>query len=291
MNWMGICEFVSVAETMSFTQAAKKLATSTAQVSRQITALEQRLNIKLFYRTTRKVSLTYEGEIFYKHCRQVLDDLDKAERAVSDLQSKPQGKIKLTAPITYGEQKILPLVNSFSQHYSNVIIDAYLTNQQVNIVDEGYDLAIRLGKLKDSTLMATKLGQRKVYLCASPSYLARYGTPTSLATLTKHNCLLGSKEYWGFNEKGKERKLQVTGSLRFNNGCGLLDAALKGIGIVQLPDHYVSEHLVNGSLTTILTSFQEPDEEIWAVYPYNKQLPPKIRLLIDYLKDELKRRA
>ncbi len=154
MNWMGICEFVSVAETMSFTQAAKKLATSTAQVSRQITALEQRLNIKLFYRTTRKVSLTYEGEIFYKHCRQVLDDLDKAERAVSDLQSKPQGKIKLTAPITYGEQKILPLVNNFSQHYSNVIIDAYLTNQQVNIVDEGYDLAIRLGKLKDSTLMA-----------------------------------------------------------------------------------------------------------------------------------------
>ena len=154
MNWQGISEFVYVAEAESFTLAAKKLAISTAQVSRQITALENRLKVKLLYRTTRKVSLTQEGTLFYQHCRAVLDGLEQAVTAITNLQSTPQGKIKVTASVTYGEQQVLPLINDFILQHPDIQVIAQLSNQKIDLVDEGYDLAIRLGKLNDSTLMA-----------------------------------------------------------------------------------------------------------------------------------------
>jgi DNA-binding transcriptional LysR family regulator len=287
MQWEGISEFVYVAETESFTQASKKMAISTAQVSRQISALENRLNIKLFYRTTRKVSLTEEGRVFYQHCRSVLDGLDAAERAITNLQSKPQGKIKLSAPVTYGEQQILPLVSNFMKLYPDVEITAYLSNQQIDLVEGGYDLAIRLGKLSDSTMIAKKLGKRTNYVCASPTYLSKHGIPHSLSELNKHSCLLGILDYWHFNESGKEKNIRVTGKLRYNSGYGLVDAALKDLGIVQLPDYYVQEYLQSGALISLLDSYSVPDEGIWAVYPQNRHLSPKIRLLVDYLADSL----
>ena len=283
MQWEGISEFVYVAENESFTLASKKMGISTAQVSRQVSALEKRLNIKLFYRTTRKVSLTEEGRIFYQHCRGVLDGLNAAELAVTNLQSKPQGRVKLTAPVTYGEQQILPLVNDFAVQYSELEVTANLSNQQVDLVEEGYDLAIRLGKLADSTLMAKKLGTRTNYVCAAPSYLEKHGIPHSLSELNKHNCLQGSLDYWHFVDNGKERNIRIRGRLRYNSGYSLTDAALKGLGIVQLPDYYVQQYIESGELITILDNYREPDEGIWAVYPQNRHLSPKIRLLVDYL--------
>jgi DNA-binding transcriptional LysR family regulator len=287
MQWDGISEFVYVAENESFTLASKKMAISTAQVSRQVSALEKRLNIKLFYRTTRKVSLTEEGRIFYQHCRSVLDGLDAAERAITNLQTKPQGKIKLTAPVAYGEKQILPLVNNFIKQYSDVEVSAYLSNRQVDIVEDGYDLAIRLGKLSDSTMMAKKLGKRTNYVCASPDYLDKHGIPHSILELNKHSCLLGTNDYWHFRESGREKSIRVTGRLRYNNGYSLTDAALKGVGIVQLPDYYVEQHIENGELVTLLDNYRAPDEGIWAVYPQNRHLSPKIRLLVDYLAEQL----
>lgn len=283
MQWEGISEFVNVAETESFTKASQKLAISTAQVSRQVNALEKRLNIKLFYRTTRKVSVTEEGRVFYHHCRGVLDGLDAAERAITNLQSTPQGKIKLTAPVTYGEQQILPLINDFMQQYPDIEVTAYLSNQQLDLVDESFDLAIRLGNLSDSSLMAKKLTERINYVCASPAYLEKYGIPHSLSELNKHNCLLGTRDYWHFSDAGKEKNIRVAGKLRCNSGFGLVDAALKGIGIVQLPDYYIKEHLINGTLISLLDNYKAPDEGIWAIYPQNRHLSPKIRLLVDYL--------
>lgn len=283
MQWEGISEFVNVAETESFTKASKKLAISTAQVSRQVNALEQRLNIKLLYRTTRKVSLTEEGRVFYQHCRGVLDGLDAAERAITNLQSTPQGKIKLTAPVTYGEQHILPLINDFMKQYTDIEVTAYLSNQQLDLVDESFDLAIRLGNLSDSSMMAKKLTERTNYVCASPAYLEKYGIPHSLSELNKHNCLLGTRDYWHFSNAGKEKNIRVAGKLRCNSGFGLVDAALKGLGIVQLPDYYIKEHLINGTLISLLDNYKAPDESIWAIYPQNRHLSPKIRLLVDYL--------
>ncbi|WP_228293150.1 LysR family transcriptional regulator [Psychrobacter sp. K31L] len=296
MRWDGISEFVCVAEYESFTRAAKELSLSTAQVSRQISALEKRLNIKLLYRTTRKVSLTEEGRVFYQHCRGVLDGLDAAEQAVSHLQSKPQGRIKLTAPVTYGEQQLLPLVNDFMVRYSDIEVTAFLSNQKMDLIDGGYDLAIRIGKLSDSTMMAKKLSRRTNFVCAAPAYLERHGTPHSLSELSKHNCLLGTRDYWHFIEDGKidsgkntdkEKNLRVSGSVQYNSGHSLVDAALKGLGIVQLPDYYVQQYLASGELVSLLDDYREPEESIWAIYPHNRHLSPKIRLLVDYLSEHL----
>ncbi|MBL4909775.1 MAG: LysR family transcriptional regulator [Alteromonadaceae bacterium] len=287
MQWQGINEFVAVTETESFTQAAKQLKLSTAQVSRQVSTLEKRLNIKLLYRTTRKVSLTQEGNVFYQHCRSVLDGLEAAERAITHLQSKPQGKIKLTAPVTYGELKILPLVNDFLQQYPNVEVSAYLSNKRIDLIDQGYDLAIRLGKLNNSSMMAKKLSNRKTYVCASPNYIKLYGSPHSLSELTQHNCLMGSLDFWRFNENGQERNIRVRGRIRYNSGFSLVDAALKGLGLVQLPDYYVASYIAKGNLITVLDKFSESDEGVWAVYPHNRQLSPKIRLLVDHLSQNI----
>ena len=287
MQWEGISEFVYVAEAESFTQAAKRLGISTAQVSRQVSALEKRLKVKLLYRTTRKVSLTEEGRIFYQHCRAVLDGLEIAEQAVTNLQSKPQGRIKLTAPVTYGEQQLLPLVNDFVQRYPDIEVNAFLSNQKLDLIDGGYELAIRIGKLPDSTMMAKKLSSRTNFVCAAPTYIEQYGTPQTLTDLKQHNCLLGTLDYWQFQDSGKEKKIRVTGSVRYNSGYSLMDAALKGLGIVQLPDYYVQKHLNTGALVSMLETYSEIEEVIWAIYPHNRQLSPKIRLLLDHLHTHL----
>ena len=217
--------------------------------------------------------------------------VDAAEQAVSNLQSKPQGRIKLTAPVTYGEQQLLPLVNDFMVQYSDIEVTAFLSNQKIDLIDGGYDLAIRIGKLSDSTMMAKKLSHRTNFVCAAPDYLKKYGVPHSLNELSQHNCLLGTRDYWHFIEDGKnadkEKNLRVFGSVQYNSGHSLVDAALKGLGIVQLPDYYVQKHLASGALVSVLDKYREPEESIWAVYPHNRHLSPKIRLLVDYLAEYL----
>ena len=281
--WEGVSEFVAVAEAESFTAAASRLGISTAQVSRQIGALETRLGVKLFYRTTRKVSITDAGQIYYNHCRQVLDGLAEAERAVTDLHQTPKGRLNMTAPVTYGESRIAPLINDFVALYPELDVTLTLTNQMVDLVAESYDLAIRLGELDDSTMMAKRLASRTHYTCASPAYLARHGAPHTLSELDQHNCLKGTLDSWRFQEKGKPRHIRVKGNMRCNSGWSLLDAALKGIGIIQLPDYYVHADIAATRLVPILEDFSAPDDGIWAIYPHNRHLSPKVRLLLDHL--------
>lgn len=286
-NWEGITEFVAVAETESFTAAAKRLGSSVANISRQIQALENRLATKLFHRTTRKVSATEEGRVFYHHCRQLLDGLGDAERAITNLQTKPTGTLKITAPLSYGETFIAPLVNNFAIEYPDLKVEMLLSNQQVDLIENGFDLAIRLGILEDSTLVAKKLANRKQSVCASPDYLARYGQPHTLSELDQHNCLLGTLDYWRFDDAGKQRNLKVKGNLRCNSGPALRDAALKGAGLVQLPDYYVEEYIDSGQLVTILNKQRPSMEGIWAVYPSNRHLSTKVSMLIKYLAEGL----
>ena len=286
-RWEGVNEFVAVAETESFTRAAKRLEVSTAQVSRQISALEARLSTRLFYRTTRRVSTTEAGQIYYQHCRQILDALEQAERSMTNMQLVPQGRLRLTAPVTYGEKSIAPLVNDFVLRYPELDVEMKLTNQQLDLVAEGYDLAVRLGKLDDSSLMARRLASRTLYVCASPAYLAVHGTPHSLSELEQHNCLQGNLGYWRFQDAGHPRNVRIRGNVRCDSGRALLDAALKGVGIVQLPDYYVGPALEAGTLIPLLTHYQEDDDGIWAVYPHNRHLSPKVRMLLDYFVDSL----
>jgi len=287
MKWQGINEFVYVAEAESFTRASKRLNISTAQVSRQVTALEQRLKVKLLYRTTRRVSLTEQGQVFYQHCRAVLDGLEVAEQTITHLQTEPRGKIKLTAPVTYGEQVIMPLVNDFASLYPEIEVTAYLSNRQIDLVDEAFDLAIRLGHLDDSSMIARRLSSRSHYVCASPDYVKHMGPPHSISELDQHNCLVGTLDHWRFLDSGNERKVRITGNIQCNSGTALVDAALKGLGIVQLPDYYVEQHLKSGKLISLLDNLRAPEEGIWAIYPNNRFLSPKVRVLIDYLAKKL----
>ena len=286
-DWSGVSEFVAVAETESFTAAAKRLGISTAQVSRQVSALEERLSAKLFYRTTRKVSVTEVGGIYYQHCRQVMDGLADAERAITNLQSTPKGKLKITAPITYGERSVAPLVNDFVTQYPELEVQLVLSNQQIDLIDEGFDLAIRLGQLGDSSMIGKRLATRKQYVCAAPEYLSAFGAPHTLSELDRHNCLSGTLDYWRFQEKGKARNIRVKGNFSCNSGPVLVDAALKGVGIVQLPDYYVQEYINQGQLIELLPNYREPDDAVWALYPQNRHLSPKVRMLVDYLAKEL----
>lgn len=285
--WEGVSEFVSVAQTSSFTGASKILGISTAQVSRQVSALENRLNTKLFYRTTRKVSLTEEGAVYYRHCRQVMTGLEDAERAISNLRNAPQGLVKLTAPVTYGEKYIMPLVIDFMAQYPEIEVIMVLSNQTVDLVEGGFDLAIRLGNLDDSSMMAKRLTSRTQYVCASPHYLEQFGIPHSLSELKQHNCLVGNTDHWRFIESNKEKLIRVSGSLTCNSGYALRDAAIQGIGLIKLPDYYIGEDLKSGDLVSILENYQEPEEGIWALYPQNRHLSPKVRLLVDYLAEQL----
>ncbi|GGB65547.1 LysR substrate-binding domain-containing protein [Shewanella inventionis] len=287
MQWEGIFEFVAVAETDSFTAAGKRLSISTAQVSRQVSQLENRLNTKLFYRTTRKVSLTEEGSVYYRHCRQVLDSLDEAERAISSLKDKPQGLIRMTAPVTYGENFVMPIVIDFMQQYRDIEVVCELTNRQLDLVEGGFDLAIRLGRLSNSSMMAKRLTSRSQFVCAAPSYIAQFGTPYTLSELSQHNCLIGSQSHWHFIDQGKPRAVKVSGSLSCSSGLSLLSAAIKGLGIVQLPGYYVNDAIETGELVVLLAPYQQPKEGIWALYPHNRHLSPKVRLLVDKLAQDL----
>lgn len=287
-NWEGISEFVGVAETQSFTAAAKKLDTSVAQVSRRVSSLEERLAVKLFNRTTRRVSLTEAGQLYYQQCKQLVEGLELAELAVTQMQSTPKGLLKVTAPVTYGEQQLAPLLHQFLEKYPQVDLDLNLTNKKLDLIEMGVDVAIRLGRLQDSSLVAKRLSSRQLYVCASKEYLDRFGEPHTLSELSNHQCLVGSVDYWRFKDSKGEKSIRVSGRIHCNSGYSLLDAAIRGLGLVQLPDYYVQSALDTGCLIEVLSDYRDEREGIWALYPQNRNLSPKVRLLIDFLADKLK---
>ncbi|CAD5108303.1 LysR substrate-binding domain-containing protein [Zestomonas carbonaria] len=286
-RWEGLDEFVAVAETGRFTAAAERLAVSSSHVSRQVARLEERLQTRLFYRSTRKVALTEAGQTFLQHCQRLLDAREEALRAVSDLASEPKGLLRMTCAVAYGERFIVPLVNRFMARHPQLRVEIELSNRTLDLLHEGIDLAIRLGRLQDSRLLATRLAPRVMYLCAAPMYLERYGRPHSLSELTRHNCLIGSSDHWAFQQEGREVSLRVQGNWRCNSGQAVLDAALHGFGLCQLPDYYVLEHLRSGALVSLLEQHRPPNTAVWALYPQQRHLSPKVRQLVDELKTGL----
>lgn len=286
-RWEGLDEFVAVAETGQFTAAAERLGVSSSHVSRQVARLEERLQTRLLYRNTRKVTLSEAGQTFLQHCRRLQDAREEALRAVSDLSAEPKGLLRMTCAVAYGERFVVPLVNEFMAQFPQLRVEIELSNRQLDLFHEGFDLAIRLGRLSDSRLVATRLAPRVMYLCATPQYLARHGAPQSVAELPQHNCLVGSSDQWSFLEEGRETQHRVQGNWRCNSGQAVLDAALRGFGLCQLPDYYVLEHLRSGRLISLLEAHQPPNTGVWALYPQQRHLSPKVRQLVDHLKESL----
>ncbi|BAK76188.1 transcriptional regulator, LysR family [Pseudogulbenkiania sp. NH8B] len=286
-GWEGIAEFVAVAESGSFSRAAERLRVSSSHVSRQVMRLEERLQARLFYRSTRKVSLTEAGQTFFSHCQQLQEARDEAFLAVNALHSSPKGLLRMTCAVTYGERFVVPLVNDFMAEHPQLSVEIELTNRTADLLHEGFDLAIRLGQLADSSLVATRLAPRTMHLCASPAYLAHHGTPHTLGELARHQCLIGTSTVWSFRLDGRPWHFKPQGRWRCNSGQAVLDAALRGFGLCQLPDYYVREPLRQGRLVELLPAHTPPNTAVWAVYPQQRHLSAKLRLMVDHLREGL----
>ncbi|WP_278069749.1 LysR family transcriptional regulator [Brevundimonas sanguinis] len=290
-RWDGIDEFTAVAEQASFSAAARRLSLSTSAVSREIARLEDRLQTRLLHRTTRRVELTDAGRDFLARCRRLIDERDEALAAVQPDDQAPRGLLRMTCSVSYGERFIAPAVNAFARQNPELRIELDLDNRLRDLVGDGYDLAVRFGHLTDSRLMARRLASRRLILCASPDYLARRGAPRDLSEIASHDGLIGSAEHWRFTEAGREVSLRPTGRWRCNSGAAVLDAALQGLGLCQLPDFYVAEALASGALVSLLDGARPPDEGVWAVHPHPRHVPPKVRAMIDWLHESLAQRS
>lgn len=283
-RWDATEIFVTVVSEGSFSAAAKQLGLSKSHVSRQVNRLENRLGVQLLQRTTRKLALTETGQAYYQRCRNIVSQLEEVEQAVIDQQERPRGTLRLTVAGGFGEHYVAPAAAQFMQHYPELMIQMDFTNRTVDLVAEGYDLAIRAGVLRDSSLIARRIAARQLLVCGSRDYFDRYGKPMALRDLKNHNCLVGSLPTWRFRDSaGQHVDIKIDGNWHSNNGYALLAAARRGVGLVQLPEFYVYTDLVAGRLQPALEDYQPTDTAVWALYPSNRHLSPKVRLFVDYL--------
>ncbi len=280
--------FARVAETRSFSDAARRLGTSKSVVSRQIMALEADLGARLFHRTTRSMTLTEAGEGYYERVSRILTDVDEANLSVTRLQAAPRGRLRINAPMSFGVRHLAPSLPDFLALHPEVEIDMTMNDRFVDLVDEGYDMAVRIGRLTDSTLVARKLAPLRRTICGSPAYLAARGIPQTPADLATHECLsysnMTQSDEWSFvDANGKPLSVEVKGRLRTNNGDALRIAALRGLGLVAQPSFIVGADLQAGTLVGVLTNYTAQDGVVYAVYPHSRHLSPKVRAFTDFL--------
>ena len=285
-KWDGIEEFIAVETAGSFAGGARALGVSTSHISRAIMRLENRLQSQLFFRTTRSVTLTDTGRALAEQFRRLIQSRDDALAMVTG-EADPQGELRLTCATTLGERFVAPILRRFAQDHPKLTVQFELTNRIVDLVAEGYDLAIRTGQLSDSRLIGSRIASRRLYLCAAPSYLHQAGRPESVAEIARHQCLIGNAASWHFRVDGKQVTFRPTSRYRCNSGTAVLDAALAGMGLCQLPDFYVLPSIAAGRLESLLDEHQIWDEPIWAVYPQRRHLQPKVRKLLARLRAEL----
>mgnify|MGYP003576558745 CR=1 FL=1 len=285
-DWDGIDEFIAVATTSSFTRAAKAIGMSPTHVSRSIIALEQRVQAQLFHRTTRTVRLTDTGQVFFERCERIVQERDEAIASVSE-QGEPQGELRVTCSTAMGERFVAPIIRRLAMHHPKLNVTIDLSNRIVDLVGEGYDLAVRTGHVSDPRLIALQVASRTLYTCAAPSYLARAGRPSEVGDLQAHECIAGTSTDWHFSVGSSQILHQPKGRFRCNSGHAVIEACISGLGICQLPDFYILPHLKHGIVELILEEFQPDDGPIWAVYPRRRHLVPKIQNVVRSLEHEL----
>ncbi|MCX8145948.1 MAG: LysR family transcriptional regulator [Azovibrio sp.] len=285
--------FVAVATRGSLSAAARAEGVTPAIIGRRLDALEARLGVKLLVRTTRRLSITFEGEAFLEDCQRILTDLANAEASVSAGGVKASGHLKLSAPAGFGRRHVAPLVMRFLEENPEVTAQLNLSDRLVDLLNEGIDCAVRIGEMPDSSLVSVRLGEMRRMVVASPAYLERRGRPETLADLARHNCLsLGQQRGWVFRDPadtGKTVVLKVGGSLECNDGAVLHEWALAGQGLSWRSEWEVGEDLRAGRLVSVLDHLAAPPVGIFAVFPERRHLPVRVRLFIDLLKSTYSR--
>jgi DNA-binding transcriptional LysR family regulator len=286
-RFIGMAVFAKVVESASFAAAARHFDMSPAMVSKHVRTLEERLGVRLLNRTTRHVSATEVGQNYYERCLRILNELEDAERAAGDLQSAPRGLLRVTSSVSFGVRQLAPAIADYLIAYPDVSIDLSLHDNYLDLLEERIDLAIRLGQLSDSSLIARKLYTVEMVLCASPGYLAANGTPQQPRDLLKHNCLIytyATPRMWTFTDpSGKSEVIRISGRLAANSGDPLLALALKDTGILLGPDYLVADDLNAGRLVRLLPGYKTQETPVYAVYPHSHFLSAKTRTFIDFL--------
>lgn len=279
--------FAGIVDAGSFVAAADALGMSKAAVSRHMSALESRLGVRLLHRTTRKLSLTEEGQIFLHRAREILGTMEEAESIVSDRALLPTGKLRINAPVSFGISHLAGLWAEFLERYPDIELDISLNDRAVDLVEEGYDLAIRISTLPSSSLVCRRLSSTRMTLCASPDYLARHGMPSAPQDLARHRLLAYAlwqgQEEWPFHGPEGPVHVRVKARVHSNNGNTCRMIALDGGGIALEPSFIVRDDIASGALVALLPEYRSLELGIYAVYPTRRQLSPKVRAMIDYL--------
>ena len=293
--------FLTVVKNGSLSGAGRQMGLSPASVSRQISALEDDLGVRLLNRTSRRLSLTEAGQVYLERAERLIQDMDELRDAVGQLAVRPRGSLRVQSRISLGTQYVAPLIPAFLAKYPDLKIDLWLTDNDLDLVEHGIDLAIRTGDLADTTLVGRRLASSPRVICASPEYWAIHGKPATPEEIRAHNCLTYRYEFgapaalWQFRtDKGQSTNLQVSGNFQTNNGEALRVAALSGLGVALLPAWTVKDHLKSGTLERVLPDFEttvsDLDFGIYAVYLSRRNLSVKTRLFIDHLVAEFGKR-
>ena len=288
--------FCKVVEIGSFAGAAERLDMSTSAVSRQVAQLEALLDARLLNRTTRRISLTENGRAYYERCLQLLADLEETEEMVGTHTSSPRGTLRLTAPISFGASHLAPALGEYARLHPAMKFDVALADRAVDLIEDGLDLAIRVGYLGSQNLVARQIGSTRILLCASPAYLASHGTPTKPEDLARHDCLTyayaSNSNQWSFEHSREgSRQIRVGGSIHANNGSLLGELAAAGLGITHAPDFILGPLVAQGRLVQLLPDWQTRVLPISAVYPSRKHLSAKVRSFVSFMEEWLARAA
>ncbi len=279
--------FVAVIDTGSFAAAAAKLHTSAGQASKLVSKLEAELGVRLLNRTTRALSLTEVGQAYFARIRDLLDELDALDLSVRSASQTPRGRLRITTPLNFGSVQLAPILNTFAKMYPEILLDVQLSDRVANLVDEGFDAAIRIGRPSDSSLIARKLSETSVVCVATPEYLEERGTPKIPDDLVGHDCIIDSNfrdpYVWKFLQDGVAKSVPVKGRLQYSNGNACLVAAEQGLGIARIPDFLTDESCTGGRLVQVLADFQDEPMGIYVMYPPTRHLATKVRVLVDYL--------
>jgi DNA-binding transcriptional LysR family regulator len=280
--------FVRAAELGGFAPAATALGISPTMVGLHVRSLENRLGSRLLNRTTRRQSLTEVGRLYYERCRQILSDIEDADQTASQLRAAPRGRLRVNAPVSFGVHALTPVITDYLAAYPEVEVDLTVNDRVIDLVEEGFEVAVRVGALADTGLVARPLAPYQLVACASPGYLARHGVPRQPADLTQHNCLVfdrgGTPNIWTFQN---HESVATRGTFWTNNGEALRVAALRGLGIIQQPRVLLVDELRSGSLVQVLPEHALPTRPMQLVYLPDRRPTPKLRTFIDFVLERL----
>lgn len=279
--------FVHAAEKHSFTAAAEHFGLSPTMVGKHIRFLEERVGTRLVQRTTRRQSLTEAGQLYYERCKQLLADAEAADACVDALRATPRGVLRIHAPVSFGSQRLAPALADFLKRYAEIEVDLALGDRMVDLIEEGYEAAIRIGPLADSGLIAQPLQPYRMWLCASPDYLAHAGTPREPMELAQHECLgfayWHTKHSWRLRHGNHTEEVPVHGRFVANNGQALRSAALAGLGIIMQPEVLLADDVAAGRLIPVLPAWEPPSRPMHLVYPADRRPTAKLRCFIDFV--------